>query len=662
MKNLYRIWRISCLLLFLTAPLSLHASIAIKVLELGSKVEETPATHASSTDQKRRHKRPIAKNLIELEAEISKVMAAHRLPALGVGLVNQNGDNWVRIFGYGDLETMQKADLETRFRVGSTSKMLVALAVLKLIERGDLSLTDRLKDLAPEIEFDNPWQASHPVRLLHLLTHTTGWDEQHYPEFGHNESTPIRLRDALAFHPHSRRSRWAPGTRYAYNNTGPAVAAYLVEQVTGTRFEGFVQQHFFAPMAMNNSGYFNHEKVANSYTLDHQRIPYEHLLTRPSGALNSTVPDMMTLLSYFLNRGRADGTTLLSKASIELMEKPNLLSGQTAGLETGYGLNNYSSNHGPLVYREHNGGMLGAMSEFAYLPAYGLGHVIVSNTKNVAALQQLSRLIRDYERQSLRVPDFELEPVEVTAAHKAIEGMYYAVNPRVQVFDFLHYITNMRTFHFDGHTLVQGKAVGSSKNYYVPVSNYEYRSTETGLVSLLVTQDPEYGEVLHYAYGKSSNQNYVLKRISSWLGYGQILLSIFWLLLSLFSFIYAAIWCVIWGVKALRRKPRANKVTSFRLWPWLISLSLFVLWFLLGLASNKPYLYMAAPTPVSVGIMLITLLYAALVVKTVIVVIKTPRENVSKRRFGYASVFAFVHALMTIQLAYFGLIGVIFWA
>ena len=71
---------------------------------------------------------------------------------------------------------------------------------------------------------------------------------------------------------------------------------------------------------------------------------------------------------------------------------------------------------------------------------------------------------------------------------------------------------------------------------------------------------------------------------------------------------------------------------------------------------------MAAPTPVSVGIMLITLLYAALVVKTVNVVIKTPRENVSKRRFGYASVFAFVHALMTIQLAYFGLIGVIFWA
>mgnify|MGYP000185405546 CR=1 FL=1 len=127
MKNQYRIWRIPSLLLILFASLTLNASIATRVLESRSKLEKVPATHTISTAQKRRHKRPIAKNLIELEAEISKVMAAHKLPALGVGLVNQNGDNWVRVLGYADLETKRKADLETRFRMGSTSKMLVAL-------------------------------------------------------------------------------------------------------------------------------------------------------------------------------------------------------------------------------------------------------------------------------------------------------------------------------------------------------------------------------------------------------------------------------------------------------------------------------------------------------------------------------------------------------
>ena len=55
------------------------------------------------------------------------------------------------------------------FRIGSTSKMFVALSVLKLVEEGKLSLDDRVAGLAPDVIFENPWEPTDPVRLVHRL-------------------------------------------------------------------------------------------------------------------------------------------------------------------------------------------------------------------------------------------------------------------------------------------------------------------------------------------------------------------------------------------------------------------------------------------------------------------------------------------------------------
>ena len=128
------------------------------------------------------------------------------------GWVDESGPLWVGSLGKANLESAVGADEETMYRIGSTSKMFVALAVLQLVEQGRLSLDDRLADLAPEIEFENRWEDSDPVRLVHLLEHTTGWDDIHLPEYAHNDPTPATLKEGLDFHPHSRESRWVPGS------------------------------------------------------------------------------------------------------------------------------------------------------------------------------------------------------------------------------------------------------------------------------------------------------------------------------------------------------------------------------------------------------------------------------------------------------------------
>jgi CubicO group peptidase (beta-lactamase class C family) len=78
--------------------------------------------------------------------------------------------------GVADVASGRSTTPETLFRIGSVSKAFVSLAILMLVNQGKLSLDDPVHKLAPEVWFENPWESTDPVRVVHLLDHTTGWD------------------------------------------------------------------------------------------------------------------------------------------------------------------------------------------------------------------------------------------------------------------------------------------------------------------------------------------------------------------------------------------------------------------------------------------------------------------------------------------------------
>lgn len=176
-------------------------------------------------------------NLSELKSAIATLISENKVPAIAIAMIDDKGPIWIDAIGKANIEKGIDADKNTLFRIGSTSKMFVALSVLKLVEEGKLSLSDKLMDLAPEISYQNRWQDSHPIRIVHLLEHTAGWDDIHLAEFAHNDPTPATLKQGLDYHPHSRVSRWPPGTRMSYANSGSAVVAYIIEKTTGMNFE-----------------------------------------------------------------------------------------------------------------------------------------------------------------------------------------------------------------------------------------------------------------------------------------------------------------------------------------------------------------------------------------------------------------------------------------
>lgn len=162
-------------------------------------------TNAQKVDEEQ-----IPETIEELKIAILDILRETSIPGAGIALVNKNGPYWVEGLGKANVEQNIAADEETMFRIGSTSKVFVALAILSLQEQEKLNLEDEVRHVIPEIEFTNPWEDSNPITIEHLLEHTTGWDDLHLIEHDQKGTEIVSLKEALQFHPHSRVSRWVP--------------------------------------------------------------------------------------------------------------------------------------------------------------------------------------------------------------------------------------------------------------------------------------------------------------------------------------------------------------------------------------------------------------------------------------------------------------------
>jgi CubicO group peptidase (beta-lactamase class C family) len=598
----------------------------------------------------------VPQSIDELLAEIDKVLEEHEVPGVALAIANADGPEWVGAVGKADIENNIAADGETLFRIGSTSKMFVALSVLQLVEEGRLSLDDKLADLAPEIEYENPWEETNPIRVVHLLEHTTGWDDIHLPEYAHNDPTPATLKEGLDYHPHSRKSRWQPGTRMSYCNAGPPVAAYIVQKITGQDFEDYVQESFFDPLEMTGSSYRRsegvQEKVATLYE-NGVAEDYWHIIMRPSGSINASANDMVRFLEMFLARGTLNGEQYVSPESLARMEQVETTSGAQAGLEVGYGLNNYSSTHERWYYRAHNGGVNGGLTEFAYMPEVGRGYAFMINSGAGAAFGDISDLIRNYQTRDLEEPEVP-DAATLNEADREISGLYHGINPRQQFSYFIDRALGIERMWIEDGKLKRKGLMGGDLIEYVPAGGGRYLSPETGRVVLVQAEDPVAGPVVHAG-------TRVLRPVSPVIAYGQLAIGALWLVSIGTSFLYF----LVWGVRKLRGKVPKGPATRIRVWPLLagVSVAAFVGLFASGMSSTSSiFTMLGRPTATSIGIMLASIAFALFAVLGTHTAIRERNTSMNRVNYWYCSVSSALHLIVAVYLLWFGVIGIQTWA
>ena len=148
---------------------------------------------------------------------------------------------------------------DTLFNLGSMNKMFTAVAVLQLVEQGEVSVDDTLASIWPE--YPNRAVAEQ-VTIHQLLTHTSGLGDTFTAEFAED---PNRYRSNADFLPLfvDQPPAFEPGTSVGYSNAGFVVLGLIVEQISGQDYYDYVREHVFRPAGMGRT---------DSYALD-EEIP-----------------------------------------------------------------------------------------------------------------------------------------------------------------------------------------------------------------------------------------------------------------------------------------------------------------------------------------------------------------------------------------------------
>jgi CubicO group peptidase (beta-lactamase class C family) len=618
----------------------------------------TLAAVGLAEDQKKEEDPKPAQSIAELQQQLEKILKDTHTPGVSVAIVHRDGPEWVAGLGKADVATGRTATADTLFRIGSTSKAFAALSILMLVDQGKLSLNDPVHKMAPEVWFENRWEATDPVRVVHLLEHTTGWDDMHLREYAKDWPGTMGLREALDYDHHSRVSRWRPGTRMTYCNSGPPVAAYIVERITGQRFEDFVAQNLFGPIGMNTANYFQ-PAASDATTLYHNdgKTPYQYwnILLRPAGSINASAKDMAAYVQFYLNRGAVNGKQIVPEADIDRMESPTTTWAAKEGLKYGYGLGNYWSTHKGFVYHGHDGGVEGGLTEMAYMPDYGVGYFYSMNTGNGDAFDKIGKAIRAYLTRDLARP--ALPPEAPLPAHATDYAGWYEVGvSRTEVTHFLDRLAILAWIHFkDGKLLLN--YLGGWNDTFIPVTGTQFRHVSKKKDALpdavatveLLTPNEE---------GRFVEAGVTLKKIPAWFAIGEILIVFYVILCVLSVLVYAPFWMI----GGLRKRRRRTVERGMRVWPLVAVLSLVGSVSVVVMSVNDLIERFGLVTTWSVALFLLTIAFAVASVASAVSLWRAPVEGVRRgvHRFSVAVTVGLLIA--TAYLGYWGIIGLRTWA
>lgn len=260
-----------------------------------------------------------------IDEYITSRMRADRIPGVALALVK--GDQIVYLKGYGRADQSGRpVTPQTPFLIGSITKTFTALAVMQLVEAGEVELDAPVQHYIPWFRVADP-EASARITVRMLIEQTSGLPQN--PTFV-TWSWPNEA-DSIERHVHllaDVKLVFPPGQSFAYSNGNYATLGMIVQVVTGESYEDYIRQHIFAPLAMQHS-YVSQEAAMQDGMARGYRwvfgypIPATLPFSRanlPAGFAISSAEDMAHYLVAQMNGGRYQRNSILSPEGIALMQ------------------------------------------------------------------------------------------------------------------------------------------------------------------------------------------------------------------------------------------------------------------------------------------------------------------------------------------------------
>ncbi|MCE7986970.1 MAG: hypothetical protein DYG89_37830 [Caldilinea sp. CFX5] len=514
------------------------------------------------------------------DTTLTQQMAAEHIVGATVAVVKDGELIFAKGYGYADLENRLPVVAEqTLFYPGSAGKLFTWTAVMQLVEQGKLDLHT---DINHYLDFTIPatlrqTQGSafpQPITLEHLLTHTSGFEEQlaalQVAEQADRQSLGAFLKTALPARV------YPPGTTFAYSNYATVLAGYIVERVAGMPFEQYITDHLLTPLGMTHSSAYqplpaelmaNLSKGYHYHNGQYASVDFEWIAGAPAAPIRTTATDMAKFMIAHLNHGRVGDQRILQDATCDLMHQKRFAHDPRVN-GMGYGFMVSQQNGQTIAW--HTGGSAHFNTMLALIPEENLGFFISYNTPIADLYQPLVSFVDTF----YPAPAASTQPLTDTATRIAtLSGNY----------------VSSRVAHHSAQKLAgwlsEALVVTPGANNTLQVGSRTYTEVEPALFHqvdgprVLTYRANAQGEVTHLFFGQFAYFKVPWYQTAG----NQLLIAVIALLVMLTAGIA---WAVDWLVRRRRGVAPAGRWATVARWT-VVGLALLnsglLAWFLVAL-------------------------------------------------------------------------------
>jgi len=295
-------------------------------------------------------------------------------PGLAVMVIQDGITRFKKGYGLGNLETKEKIDCDTNFRMASVSKQFTAMCVAILEERGKIAPDDLISQYLPDVP-----EYMGKIQVRHLVHHLAGLPDYADALWSSDKEKPlISNQDVYEHYKKQCKLDFEVGEKHEYSNGGYSLLALVVQGAADQSFPEFIKENIFIPAGMDNTAIIEYPSKIRKQAISYDEWPFFENIDFNTGNALQGEDGVYTSLNDMEGWIHAlDNNTLVSAATMErIFATVETNSGET--VKYGYGWERGKLYHLDMIV--HSGSWVGFNTIIAKEPKTNTWLVAFSNT------------------------------------------------------------------------------------------------------------------------------------------------------------------------------------------------------------------------------------------------------------------------------------------
>lgn len=257
-----------------------------------------------------------------LDSLITSRMEEVGAAGFSIAVVNTREPLFMKGYGYSDKDKSKAMTPQTLFRVASISKVFTGIAIMQLVQAGRIDLDAPLKTYIPDFSYLTHYPNAEPITVRSIMTHQSGLVCDILK--GMMAATDMDCEyHTLVDHFSREYLAYPPGTISSYSNSGFALLAIVIENVTGMPFREYVKRRILNPCGMFLSNFSLRPSMdslmTKGYDANGDEIPFVYVRDVAAADLISNGCEMARFMQMILNRGTFGHHRILRQSTLNAM-------------------------------------------------------------------------------------------------------------------------------------------------------------------------------------------------------------------------------------------------------------------------------------------------------------------------------------------------------